>query len=328
MSAPVDLRTVGDGYSYPGIDPRTWISSATVDEEEPVVFDAELGPLVGVTLQPTKEQVRCRVGMGVAGRGEGEYYPFVAGDEVLVAVPRGDLREGGVILCRLCNSIDAFPTGSVAGQDPVTNSFGFRRQKAPHAHEVDGPYLVRQSSTGALLSMDGAGVMTLRGGDGGALQLSPDAFGFQSADARFVLQLDATGGRFTLKVDDSILTLSSSGASPEVSALAVPGLFSVSTATNPAAEHVLTTEAFFNLLQALVTAIGAALPGPIAGAALAAGWAAIVQAALLAAPALAQVPTTALAIVSAFAAQAQKPPGVPLQGQLRPGAGCAGFFAG
>src|SRR5512147_1532249 len=174
MTAPADLRSAGDGYSYPGIDPRSWVSHATVDDEDPVSFDADLGPLVGVTLQPSKEQCVCRVGMGIAGRGEGQYYPCVAGDEVLVALPEGSPRAGGVVVARLCNSVDRFPSGSVAGQDPATNSFGFRKQRAAHVHEVDGPYLVRQSASGALMSMDAAGVLTLRDGAGSALQFSPD----------------------------------------------------------------------------------------------------------------------------------------------------------
>lgn len=124
-----------EGGGLPGKD---WLSIATVDDDEPVTFDPDLGPLVNVTTQPKQIPLVCRVGMRIAGRGEGEYFPFVAGDEVLVAILQGDARAGGVILCRVCNGIDRFPT-TVAGQDATKNNFAFTRSIAPHLEERDGP---------------------------------------------------------------------------------------------------------------------------------------------------------------------------------------------
>jgi len=329
-AAQIDIPTVAEGLGGPGIDTRQWHSIGTVDDDEPVTFDDvdDYGPLVNVTLQPSKSPIVCRVGMTVAGNGEADYYPFVAGDEVLVAVLEGQEIAGGVIIARLCNGVDKFPTGSVAGQDPTTNSFGFRRTRAPRVEEVSGPYLLRQASTGALISLDTNGVLTLRDAEGSALQMSPDVFGYLSADTRHILQLDVTNGRFTLQTGDAILTLSSSSASPEVNAIGVPGTLSITTAANPAAEHVLTTEALMNILTQFFIQLAVVNPGPLIGVAIPPVLPAVFAAMLPVAAQAPLDPITSAAIVTAFATQLQKLPGVPGLGQVKPGIGCSGLFAG
>lgn len=342
---PLDMRSMAEGLSYPGVDPRTWGSYGTVDAEDPVVFDEQYGPLVNVTLQPSKTQVRCRVGMHVAGNGEAEYFPFVAGDEVYVLLPEGSERGDCVIVCRLNNEIDKFPAESIAGQDPTTNTFGFRRMRTAYVQEVAGPVVLRQATTEALLSFDTKGSVTLKDGNKAALQMSADAFGYQSGDAKYLLQLDLSGSRFTLQVDDAILTLAGSAASPQKNALSVPGALSLVTLGNPAAEHVVTTEAVFSILDQWQTAflalwstawaaintpaVGAPL-GPVLTTALAAVFGA--PAALAATATTAAVaplnPAIGAAVFGAFASAAAKQPGTPGLGQGTPGIGCPGLLAG
>lgn len=325
----LDAAALGEIVRRPGIDPRQWVSVGTVDatQEGPVTFDADEGyPTVDVTLQPSKVSVRARVLMPAAGNLEAEWHPFVPGDEVLVALCRGSELDC-VILGRLNNGFAKFPA-SVAGQDPTTNSFGFVRRRTPFVAEYAGPYLLRQDTTGALLSIDAAGAVTLIDGSKGALQLSADVFGYQSADASCVLQLDLGAPRFKLQVGDAQFTLSGSAASPQSNALVSPGPLSISASGNPAAEHLVTTEALGGILTQLLLAIGSSSPGPIIGAALGGVAPVLVAGALQLASVTPLLPSVAAAIVAGFASATQKPPGVIGLGQSFPGLGCPGLLAG
>ncbi len=326
-SGPPDIRSIGQAFAFPGSDPRTWLSYGTVDDEDPVQFDPDMGPMVNVILQPTNIQVRCRVGMTVAGNGEGEYTPFVNGDEVLVALPNGSTWAGAAIIGRFNNAVDKFPTG-VGGQDASANTFAFKRVRTAYTLEAAGNLLFREATSGGFLSVDKGGVITLRDGQASALQLSPDIFGYQSGDAAYLMQLDLTGRRFTLQVDDSLLVVAGSKASPNQSAMVTPGTFSLSTSAQPATEHVLTTEAFCNLMVQVLTAIGAQNPGPILGASLAGIAPTAIAAALPLAAVAVQNPAIGAAINGAFAASTQKPAAVVGLGQTKPGIGCAGLLAG
>src|SRR5512142_901340 len=318
---PPDQRTAAEALSHPGIDPRVWFSYGLVAQDSPYEFDPDYGPLIAVELQPSGVLVNARVGMQVAGDGEGEYHPFVEGDEVAVLLEQGNERGNCLIVARCSNSRAPFPSGSVGGQDPTKNTFGFSRRRTPFIQEYAGPIMLRQATSGGFLSLDKKGVITLRDGQKAALQMSPDLFGYQSGDAKFLLQLDLTGGRFTLQIDDSILTLSSGSASPQTNALAVPGPFSLGTLANPAIEHVLTTESFCNFLTFILQAVGAVAVPPFVVTP--------VQVAAATATALAKVapqnPALGALLVSTFGSGGQKPPGVPGLGQVFPGIGCQGF---
>lgn len=347
---PIDQRTIAEAFSGPGNDPRQWISYGRVDgqtEDDPdpcVTFDAS-GPLVKVTLQPSGSPVLARVAAFVAGRGEGSYFPFVEGDEVLVALPEGSERAGPVIIGRLNNEIDTFPSGSVAGQDPTTNSFGFARTRTPWVEERAGPFLVRNALNGALLSLDNAGVVTIRGGDGEdgkavVLQLSHDAAGIQGPSSEtsppeFLMQLDFTGGHFLVQVKDAILSISGSTASPEVNTLSVPGSLTIGTIGNAPIEHIATVEGTANVLfhemtslAAAITAMGGATPltGASLGAAIAA-WLGAGFPAGIATAAAAPLPSTVLAAIVAWAAAPVQKLTSPA-GQSLPGLGCPGLLGG
>ncbi len=354
---PIDLRSLGEAMAFPGIDPRTWLSYATVDAD-PVTFDDEMGPLIYVTLQPSQVPCTCVVGMQVAGDLEGDYSPFVEGDTVLVALPQGMERGGGAIIARFNNARAKFPD-QAASQDTTKNSISFTRRRTPHVDEYGQRYTLRHAGAESLIGLDDDGTITLRDGSKGALQMTSDAMSLQSGDAKFLLQFDFIGKRLTLQVGDSLLLLSAGDAVPRVSSLSTPTPFLLSTGSNPAAEHATSTEAATNVLHQVLTlyqtalegalnAFGAALAAaitPAAGAPLAslgtawtsamAGITAITNAlpatvagGVTAASQSPQNAAVAAAIFGAFTAAAQKPAGVPAQGQLQPGIGCKALFIG
>lgn len=343
---PMDQRTAGEAFSYPGIDPRQWISIGRVDaqtEDDPdpiVTFDEQLGPLVKVTLLPSGVPALCRVGMEFAGDGEGEYSPFVEGDEVLVAIPEGNERSGCVIIKRLSNERTPFPLDSVAGQDPTTNTFAFRRRRTPTIEENAGPIFFREAATGAFLSIDSAGVVTLKDGENASLQMSPDAFTYQgpsdeSTPPRFLLQLDFDGEHFLVQVDDAIISIGSSGSNPEQNTISVPGPLTLGTSGNAPIEHATTTEAVVNLLFQELTSLAEAITALGAASLTGASLGGAITTWLTTGPFTAAITTAAgtpllasnvAAIIAGILAQPQKlsVPG----GQTNPGIGSAGLLIG
>lgn len=350
-----DAVTMGAAFARPGMDPRQWVSYGLVDDQEtidgapidPVTFDDEMGPLVNVTLHPSGVPARCRVGSFNTGNGEGEYTPFVPGDEVLVALPEGSEMADPVIISRLSNSRDLFPLESVAGQDPTGNKFSFRRIRTPRIEEYADSYMVRSAASGAFLLMSQEGNITIRDGASGAMQMTADVFAYQDVDGTSLIQLDRTNGRLTLMVRDAIMNLTASDNPDDpASGVNVNGSFTVGTQSNTAAEHVLTTEQLCNILNNLFIALGARLaltiPGALTGAALGPFLETLGTIDLPAALALAITPLPgtppigggilptplATAIVSAIAGQLPKQTPAGPSGQLQPGVASQGFLTG
>lgn len=347
LAAPrIDLGDLAAGMSRPGNDTREWFSYGTVrggtTEDDPCVEFVNDQPLVRVLLHPSLKEVRARVAGHVAGNGEAEWHPFVPDDEVVVALPEGTERAGGVIIGRLNNAIDKFPSGSIAGQDPRKNAFAFSRRKTPVINEFNGPVMLRSALTAGFISIDDAGVLTLRGGNpddpnaskpAPGMQMGPDGISIQDASAKFGISLGPTSGALLILVDDAVLSLSSSsGAKP--SQIGVPGVLALATNGNPPLEHLVTTEAVANIITNAFITLAALLSPivvPLTGSALATaitGW--------LVTPAYAATFTTAAttpitpvvlqAILAGFTAMVQKP-NTP-SGQVAPGIGCPGLFAG
>lgn len=334
---PMDQTTAAQAVKQPGIDPRQWVSYGLVtaggEQEDIVVFDEDEGQaLVRVLLEPTKIPVYARVAAsatGAAGNGEGEWNPFVEGDEVVLLIPEGNERAGCVIIGRLNNSIDAFPMESVAGQDPTTNTFAFRRRRTPMVEEVNGPILLRSAMSEGLISMDTAGVFTVRTGDRSVLQMSPDVIGIQgpsddSNPPEFLMQLNITDRQYSLQVGDGILNLSDSGATPEPNnLLKVADTFTLGTSGNFSGEHVMTIENFVNLMAFLMPIINplvfatppaadAALAGALTSCAASAGYLA--------------APLSKTALVGALQSQLPKTPGTTQT--IFPGICSTGFMVG
>ena len=326
---PVDQMTMAQALKGPNMDTRQWVSYGIVtaggDAEDIIVFDEEEGvPFVNVMLEPTKVPVFARVGAQIAGNGEGEWFPFVEGDEVLCAVPEGDEKAGVVILCRLNNQIDQFPMDSVAGQDPTTNTFAFQRRRTPMVNETAGPVYMRTATTGAFFSIDTAGTVTAKDGQNSALQLSPDLIGFQGPSdeetpPEFLMQLNLTDRQYSLQVGDAVFNISASDGTPQNNILSVPSSFTLQNTGNFAAEHVVTIEALCNILTQLGLAATTAK--------ITSGWVELqVAAAVAAAAGTPLTPATTGAITLALAGQGQKT-AVSLQAG-RFGVGCPGFVTG
>lgn len=265
----LDTQTIGDAFRRPGMDPRQWFSYGIVKPgkqgDEIVVFDEEIGyPLVSVILEPSKVPVRCRVGGRSAGNGEGEWDPFVEGDEVFVGIPEGNERAACVILGRLNNQLDRFPMNSVAGQDPTTNAFAFTRRRTPFLQEYAGPIMLRSAMTGAFFSVDTAGVVTIRDGEGAAIQLSPDLVGMQGPSSatsppRFLFQCDLNASRTTLQQGNALFQQNAEGATWIVS----PTQLIARQGADHPGEHVATVEfvlAMLGVVSRAITVLGGGEP--------------------------------------------------------------------
>jgi hypothetical protein len=329
LARAFDAATGGEALARPGMDSRTWASMALVvgtDDDPPVIFE-DGQQLVQVQLEPSKLPALCRVAASIAGDGEAEFSPWVVGDEVLVVMPSGG-PDSAIITGRLNNELDRFPTESVAGQDPTTNTFAFRRRRTAHVEEYAGPILLRSALTGAFLSIDEGGVFTVRATDGCSLQLGPDAMQMQGPQSetsppRFILQVDMVGEHFLLQVGDAVMCLGSSSADPDRNAISVPTALSLGTAGNAPLEHVATTEGVANFFAAFLAIYGTTLgvPAPAVDAAVAA----LVAAAATSAP-YSTLTATHEALALAFSAGVQKQ--ATGQVQLRPGLGCGGLLVG
>jgi hypothetical protein len=266
---PIDQSTMGQALRQPGIDPRQWVSIGLVtaggEGDDIVVFDEDEGqPLVRVLLQPSKIPIFARVGSpatGAAGNGEGEWTPFVEGDEVMVVIPEGDERSGATIIARITNGIDKFPMESVAGQDPTTNTFAFSRRRTPRVEEFNGPIIFRNAQTESFISMDSGGVYTVRTGDASVFQMSPDVIGIQGPSdsdnpPEQVMQIGITSKLFSLTMGDAILNFGAADADPEATNIwKVAAALSLSSNGNNAGEHAFSVENFVNLMVFLMPII-------------------------------------------------------------------------
>jgi len=327
-----DAAAFSEALSRPGIDPRQWVSFGTVmpetDSIKSVVFDDELGPLVGVILQPSGIEVSCRVSGMCAGNNEAEYFPFISGDEVIVVIPEGEERAGCTIVGRLNNASDAWPT-SVAGTDATKNTIAFRRMRTPFVLETSAAYLVRSAITGAFFGLTTAGAFTMATGDGstggGALfQLGADTIGFRTKEADTLVEIDVkkksvdaiAGNATRFHLDPSADSYLYAAGSLKFSAFG----------SNPA-YHVTSIESVAVLLSNTIVGIGTALGIP--GAALVVPGAAIgiVNVAIAASVAAPVPPLTNLASVfaGAIALALQVPSDI--TGNA-PGVGSAGVLVG
>ena len=263
----VDIAALRDALAGPGMDTRQWVSFGLVEPkgvdtpDQAVEFTSDLGPLVCVILQPSGSSVRCRVAGQVAGNMEGEYYPFVPGDEVLVVVPEGDERAGCTIIGRLNNSLDQWP-GGIAGQDATQNNIAFKRIRAPYVLEFAESYLVRSPATSAFLSFTQDGQVTLSNADHAFLSLTPDFIGIQNGDASLLLQLDMTQQAIVLQaapplvpsatnpvVGTTTLTLA------ENSTLLSNGTITFNMAGQYGIEHATSAEAAANMIYNVMLAM-------------------------------------------------------------------------
>jgi hypothetical protein len=236
------------------------------------------GPLVLVKLLASGHIVPCRVGMATGGDGEGEWHPFVAGEEVLVAIPDGDERAIPVITHRLANKVDRFPT-MVAGNDVTQNNFAFKRTRAPYIFEAGSSYLLYSAPTKAFLAISEAGAFTLANADKALLQLGADVLGFRNGDADCFVEIHVADKRLHLEAGSAKLQLADGGDALFFS----PGMLTISTSGAQPIGHGVTVEQVWSIVVAIlkwlaptITATGAvpgggSLVGPAITAALTSG---------------------------------------------------------
>jgi hypothetical protein len=317
MPIPFDSSTAAAAFSHPGIDPRQWFSFGTVDPDTPqarsVNFTTEYGPLVNVTLRPSGAPVVCRVLHEVAGNGEGDWFPFLAGDEVGVVIPEGDEKAGCTIIGRLNQEIDAWPM-QVAGMDATQNNFAFRRVRVPYVFETASNYLVRDATTGAFFSMKD-GTVTLSNLDNAFFTLGPDLLGLQSGDATALVQVDVAAQQVVVEANGTKMVFDAAE-----SMFYTTGTLQLGTAGNQAAEHATSIEAVCSLLQAFFAQIAITSPGMLVGASFAP-------------PAVAALLNTALPLAAALpiapiAAALTQALSVPKKAGVTAGVGAPGILIG
>lgn len=252
MGQGFDAAGMGAALARPGMDTRQWVSFGTVSKEtkdqKSVVFDAELGPLVMVDLHPSMTQVYCRVAGGCAGTGEGEYFPFISGDEVIVLIPEGNETAGCTIIGRLNNSLDTFPT-MVAGNDTTKNNFAFRRMRTPYVIESESSYIVRSDSTKAFFGLTEAGDLVFANADGAVLQLGADTIGFRNKDADVFVEVN---------VSNSVVAIQAGGSQIQVTSenvlIAGVDLLDLTGGLARQYGHAATAEAVLSFLQNFIPA--------------------------------------------------------------------------
>jgi hypothetical protein len=263
-----DLAETGQQWvSYGIVEPDT-------DGQHSVRFNDENGAplghgvLVDVKLQPSGITVPCRVGNQCAGNGEGEWHPFGPGDEVMVLIPEGNERSGCVIVCRLNQSHDVFPT-TVGGQDATTNTFGFKRHIVPFITEVGQSWIVRSFQTGAAMTLDPTGQILINDGDGSLLAMTPHAVSLMTAGQTAGFQIDLENNTVLIKAPGASLVLNNNGNSQWTST----GQLSISASGNPGLNNVATVQGVAQILAGfcttLFTIFSSALIGPVLGAELA-----------------------------------------------------------
>lgn len=233
----------------PNNDTRSWVSYGVVDRTpNPVTFDPDLGPLVNVTLQPAATPVTCRVASFISGSLEGSWYPFGPGDEVIVVIPQGDEKSGPVIVGRLNQKLDKFPT-QVAGMDPTENKLGFMRMRAPFVFETASGFLIRSVVTNAQFGIDDTGRFLVNDGSGSRFMLSSDVVGLETADAACVLQLKTDAKEAVLRGGEARMTLGDS------SNITVPGTLNIGTSGSAGLGHAVTIEQVIVLIEQVLNAI-------------------------------------------------------------------------
>lgn len=108
-----DAGRLGELLARPGMDPRVWVSLATVR----AVHVESNGKFCDVTLIPSGDEETVRIGEEYAGNGFGDHNPLHVDDEVVVLFPGGEPDAGGVIVARLHNSSDKVPSAAVSNKD-------------------------------------------------------------------------------------------------------------------------------------------------------------------------------------------------------------------
>lgn len=119
-----DVERIGEAISRPGIDPRTWVATARVDNDpDAFYFDEDVGWIIDATVNGGSihgSLVACRQGSTWPGvSGYGSYLPPDKDEELLVVFPGGDPEEDPIVLGTLTNGDGGKPPTSICGRSVV-----------------------------------------------------------------------------------------------------------------------------------------------------------------------------------------------------------------
>ncbi len=139
-----DLGRLRVATAGPGSDPRTWVTTARVDDDpEAISFEEDVGWVVDVTFVggdlAEEGPVPCRVAMSFGGDGAGELEPPALGCEVIVVVSEGDPNANPVIVGYLDNGDGCGPPAEVAGF-PVSELTAARTHYVASPHNLEAQY--------------------------------------------------------------------------------------------------------------------------------------------------------------------------------------------
>lgn len=162
-----DLGRLRVATAGPGSDPRTWVTTARVDDDpEAISFESDVGWIVDVHFTggdlAEEGPVPCRVSMPFGGDGFGVLEPPALGCEVQVLINEGDPNANPVIVGYTDNGDGCGPPIIVAGF-PVTEltAAGTHYLKSPHNIEAEYAGSARMQADGGATVI--APVFTLAG---------------------------------------------------------------------------------------------------------------------------------------------------------------------
>jgi len=117
----LDFGRLREALAAPGIDGRTWVCLARVDDVPDAIYWLDgSGWIVDVTVSTGQlageGPIPCRVASAFGGAGEGTTCPIRAGAEVVVVWADGDPTVGPVVMGVLWNPGDQPPPATVNGQ--------------------------------------------------------------------------------------------------------------------------------------------------------------------------------------------------------------------
>lgn len=315
----MDNASQAESFSGPGRDTRQWISNGTVNVDQPdqpsVDFTSAEGTLVSVRLHPSDIDVRCRVASFAAGNNEGEGHPWVGGAEVLVALPMGHERGGGIIIGRLSNGVDKAPT-NIANNDPTQNNLAWRRTIPNYAWEIENGWILRSVTTKAQLALDVKGGWIVNSGDLHFLKLDSQGLTLSLAKMTSYLAIDAATGRITLNAGP--------GKAGFLMDPTTGNVFVTASGSQPVG-HVATAEGVVNMVAQALTAFALALASATPPVAITPAQVAAAMAVAIPLAATGGVAPTAYA---EFAQLVSAALGTPRDqsGQVQPGLGAPGFL--
>lgn len=199
MKRRLDISRLSSVASRPGVDPRTWITWASVRD---IGFDAEQGIFADVTFIPTGETETVFVGSDYAGGEFGAYSPIEVGDIVVVAIPNGDPGAGGIIVGRAWRGADK-PSANfkadqqVDGNDVPTDNVVLRVRPGKK-------YVIRTSDSGGDIDIkvEGDGATTVENAGSGAITVKQTGTGGVSVTTNSG-DISINSGSGSLKLEDA-----------------------------------------------------------------------------------------------------------------------------